>query len=67
MTGANVGFNPPHVNEWMIFWKEDICEKDEFRTAYPQLSLAGARRVWMAMEEHFFARYDDFLRVWPEW
>jgi len=66
MTGAIIGFNSPHVNEWMIFWK-DICEKDEFHTAYPQLTLAGARRMWMAMEEHFFTRYDDFLRVWPEW
>ena len=67
MTGADAGFNPAHPQEWMMFWKEDICEKDEFHTWFPALSLAAARRVWIAMEEHFFSKYDDFLRVWPEW
>ena len=50
-----------------MFWKEDICEKDEFHTWFPQLPLREAQRVWVAMEEHFFAQYDYFLRVWPEW
>ena len=67
LTGANVGFNPTHVRQWMIFWKTDICEKDEFHTWFPHLPLAEAQRVWLAMEEHFFSRYDEFLRVWPEW
>ena len=66
-TGASTGFTPDHAKEWMMFWKEDICEKDEGHTWFPQLSLAEARRVWLAMEEHFFAKYDCFLRVWPEW
>jgi hypothetical protein len=51
----------------MIFWKEDICEKDEFHTKFPRLPLSGARHLWVAMEDHFLSRYDDFLRVWPEW
>ncbi|MCC6389540.1 MAG: hypothetical protein IT167_02970 [Bryobacterales bacterium] len=67
ITGANAGFNPPHLREWMMFWQEDICEKDKFHTWFPRLSLAEARRVWMAMEDHLFAKYDGFLRVWPEW
>ncbi len=66
-TGACVDFRPDHAQQWTMFWKEDICEKDEFHTCFPHLSLADARRVWLAMEEQFFARYDDFLRVWPEW
>jgi hypothetical protein len=67
LSGANNSFSPPHQREWIAFWQQDICERDEFGTCFPALSLAEARRVWMAMEEHFFARYDDFLRVWPEW
>jgi len=67
LTGANVGFSPAHEGEWMIFWKEDICENDECHTHFPRLPLADAQRVWMAFEEHFLSRYDDFLRVWPEW
>jgi hypothetical protein len=67
VTGANTGFSPTHAKEWMTFWKTDICEKDEFHTWFPRLSLTEARHVWMATEEHFFAQYDDFLRVWPEW
>jgi hypothetical protein len=67
LTGANAGFSPAHAKEWMIFWKSDICENDEFHTWFPRLSLAEARRVWMAMEEHYLANYDYFLRVWPEW
>jgi len=51
----------------MLFWKTDICEKDEFHTWFLRLSLAEARRVWLAMEEQFFSKYDYFLRVWPEW
>ena len=68
-TGANVGFSPPHPEEWMIFWQEDICKDDKYDidTCFPQLSLPEARRAWLAMEEHFFANYDDILRVWPEW
>jgi hypothetical protein len=66
-TGTNVGFSPIHAKEWMTFWKTDICEKDEFHTWFPRLSLADARRVWLAMEEHFFANYEVFVRVWPEW
>lgn len=66
-TGACVGFTPAHAKQWMMFWKEDICEKNEYHTWFPQLSLAEARQVWLAMEEHYFARYDYFLRVWPEW
>src|ERR1017187_2476468 len=49
ITGANVGFNPPHPHEWMMFWKEDVCEKDEFHTWFPALSLAEARRTWIAI------------------
>jgi hypothetical protein len=67
LTRANIGFNPAHPDEWILFWKTDICEKDEFHTWFPRLSLAEARRVWLAMEEQFFSRYDYFLRVWPEW
>ena len=51
----------------MIFWKEDICEKVHFDTAFPLLSLPDAQRLWLVMEEHFFSGYDEFLRVWPEW
>lgn len=50
-----------------MFWKHDICENDVFHTCFPRLSLAGAQRLWLAMEEHFFANYEEFLRVWPEW
>jgi len=67
LAGANVGFNPAHPKEWMMFWKWDICENDEFHTWFPRLSLMEARCVWIAMEEHFFAKYKYFLRVWPEW
>lgn len=67
LTGANVGFSPAHMKEWMLFWKTDICEKDEYDTAFPRLSLVEARRVWLRMEEHFCGKYDYFLRVWPEW
>ncbi|HEX5228802.1 MAG TPA: hypothetical protein VFW44_13880 [Bryobacteraceae bacterium] len=67
LTGANVGFRPAHADEWMLFWKTDICEKDQFHTWFPPLSRAQARRVWIAMEEQFLSKYDDFLRVWPEW
>ena len=67
LSGANDDFSPMHSEQWMMFWKEDICEKDECHTWFPQLSLAEARRVWLAIEEHFFAKYDYFLRVWPEW
>ena len=65
LTGANVAFSPAHAKEWMIFWKTDICEKDEYHTWFPQLSLGQAQRVWLAMEERFFGQYDYFLRVWP--
>ena len=51
----------------MLFWKTDICEKDEFHTWFPQLPLSEAQCVWIAMEEHFLSQYDYFLRVWPEW
>lgn len=67
ITGANIGFGPAHAEQWMMFWKEDICEKDECHTFFPRLSLAQARVTWTVMEEHFFSNYDDFLRVWPEW
>jgi hypothetical protein len=67
ISGANVDFIPAHPEQWMMFWKEDICEKDECHTWFPQLVLPEARRVWLALEEHFFANYDYFLRVWPEW
>lgn len=67
MTGANGGFNPAHPEEWMMFWKQDVCEKDEFHTWFPSMSLVEAQRVWTAMEEYFFGKYDYFLRVWPEW
>ena len=66
-TAACVGFNPVHAKQWMMFWKEDTCEKDEYHTWFPQLPLLQAQRVWVAMEEHFFAQYEYFLRVWPEW
>ena len=29
LAGANVGFSPAHPEQWMMFWKEDRCEKDE--------------------------------------
>lgn len=67
LTGANLNFSPAHADEWMLFWKTDICEKDEFHTWFPQLSLAEAQCVWLAMEEHFLSKYGYFLRVWPEW
>jgi hypothetical protein len=67
MTGANAAFSPAHPEQWMMFWKEDICEKDRCHTCFPHLSLAEARRVWVAVEDHFFANYDEYLRVWPEW
>ncbi len=67
LTGANADFSPAHLDEWMLFWKTDICEKDEFHTSFPHLSLSEAQRVWITMEEHFFSVYDNFLRVWPEW
>jgi len=67
LTGANVGFGAAHAKQWMMFWQRDICENDEFPTCFPRLSLADARQVWLAMEEHFFAKYSYFLRVWPEW
>jgi hypothetical protein len=51
----------------MLFWKTDICEKDQFPTQFPHLPLPEARRVWLAIEDYFFAKYDYFLRVWPEW
>jgi hypothetical protein len=66
-TGASVGFNPAHPKQWAQFWKQDICEKGEFHTWFPKMHLAEARRVWRAMEEHFFAKYEMFVRVWPEW
>lgn len=66
-TGANDGFTPAHAREWEMFWKQDICEKDEFHTWFPSMTLPEARRVWLAMEEHFFAKYESFVRVWPEW
>jgi hypothetical protein len=66
-TGASVGFNPAHSGQWAQFWKQDVCEKDEFFSAFPKMHLAEARRVWRAMEEHFFAKYKMFVRVWPEW
>jgi hypothetical protein len=66
-TGASIGFAPAHAEQWMLFWKQDICENDQFHTCFPRLSLEEARLVWLAIEEHFFARYDYFLRVWPEW
>ena len=65
-TGANEGFVPAHPNEWARFWGE-ICEKDEFHSWFPTMSLAEAQRVWLAMEEHFFAKYEMFVRVWREW
>jgi len=66
-TGASVGFNPAHSREWAVFWKQDICERDEYGTCFPKMHLADAQRVWRAMEEHFFAKYEMFVRVWPEW
>jgi hypothetical protein len=67
MTGASVGFVPPHEKEWRMFWKQDICEKYEFNTAFPRMGLSDAQTVWRSMEKHYFDRYDDMLRVWPEW
>ena len=66
-TGANAGFAPAHARQWMIFWQEDISEKDKFHTEFPSLSLPDARRLWLAMEEHLLLQYDELLRVWPEW
>ncbi len=67
LTGANHNFSPSQLAEWMLFWKTDICEQDEFRSSFPRLSLPEAQRVWLEMERLYFARYDYFLRVWPEW
>jgi hypothetical protein len=67
ISGANAGFTPAHPEQWMMFWQEDICEKDKFDTCFPKLSLADARRLWTAIEEQFLFRYERFLRVWPEW
>jgi hypothetical protein len=66
-TGANIGFSPAHPREWERFWKFDIAEQDEFHSCFPSMTLAEAQRVWHAMEKHFFAQYDMFVRVWPEW
>jgi len=63
LSGANVDFSPVHKQQWKIFWKEDICEKDLHHTSFPQLTLAEAKRVWVAMEDQFFANYEYFLRV----
>lgn len=46
---------------------KQICEKDEFHTWFPNMSLPEARRVWLAMEKHFFSNDEMFVRVWPEW
>jgi hypothetical protein len=54
-TGASAGFSPTHAREWMRFWQSDICEKGLFHTCFPPLSLPEGRRVWLAMEENFFA------------
>jgi len=67
ISGANASFAPAHSEQWMLFWQTDICEKDEYHTWFPKLSLADAQRVWMAIEEQFLSRYEYFLRVWPEW
>ena len=67
LTGVNVGFSPAHPKQWMKFWQQDICQNDQFPTCFPRLSLAEARCMWLLFEEHFFARYEYFLRVWPEW
>ena len=66
-TRANEGFRPAHPNEWMRFWAYDISRIDGFESSFPELQLPEARQVWTAMEEQFFARYEYFLRVWPEW
>jgi len=65
-TGAS-GFNPAHPRQWAMFWEHDICEREKFHTCFPRMNLAQALRVWLAMEEHFFAKYELFVRVWPEW
>jgi hypothetical protein len=66
-TGANAGFVPAHAGQWMIFWQEDIFEKDQFHTEFPSLSLPDAQRLWLAMEEQLLSQYEEFLRVCPEW
>ena len=66
-TGACDGFDPSYPAEWEKFWTHEVCEKDESRTSFPSLGLSEARRVWLAMERHFFCHYRFFLRVWPEW
>ena len=66
-TGANEGFSPKHPGKWMLFWKTDVCEKDEYFSHFPHMDLGEARRVWLAMEEHFLEKYKAFVRVWAEW
>lgn len=50
-----------------MFWEWDIGERKRFGSEFPRLSFGQARRVWSEMEQVFFAHYEDFLRVWPEW
>jgi hypothetical protein len=60
-------FTPAYPKEWETFWQTDICEKDKFYSWFPKLALLEAQRVWLAMEKHFLAKYEVFVRVWPEW
>lgn len=65
-TGAMKGFSAAHAEEWIRFWKYDVCERDEFQTAFDVRSLTEARAVWLRMEKEVFERYEFFLRVWAE-
>lgn len=66
-TGANEGFAPAHLREWMDFWHHDVCGRKSFFGTSRVRSLPEARRVWLAMETAFFPNYDSILRVWPDW
>ncbi len=66
-TAAFDNFSPKRPKEFAAFWKQDICEKGEFHTWFPRMNLLEAQCVWMSMEANFFAKYEMFVRVWPEW
>jgi len=49
-----------------MFWFE-ICDRGKYHSWFPSMNLTEAQRVWLAMQEQFFAKYERFVREWPEW
>ncbi len=60
-------FSPAHPKEWLKFVLTELCERSRFHSVFPEMNMAEAKRVWLAMEENFFGRYRMFVRVWAEW